>query len=91
MAGAGLYSWFYGNYDRGCVATQSCQQSLVYVNDKSSVIIYSLYTIGSKEMVNQGHQTPAVIAKDNIKINQDPYVSIIAVYNKRQANFLGSG
>lgn len=90
VAGAGLYSWFYGNYDRGCVASQSCQQRLVYVDDSSSVIIYSLYTVGAKEMVTQA-KAPSVMAKDNLRINQDPFVSIIATYNKRSPNFLGSG
>lgn len=60
------------------------------IDDKSSIIIYSLYTIGSKEMVSQGG-LPSVMAKDNLKINQDPFVSIIAAYSKRQGNFLGDG
>lgn len=79
IGGAGLYSWFYDGYQRGCVANQKCQQSLVRIKGQSRVRIYSLYTIGAQEMVSiEGN--PPIMAKENLKIDQDPFVSIVAAF-----------
>lgn len=85
-----MYSWFYDAYDRSCVATQSCQQRLLSVDAKSDIIIYNLYTVGIEEMATLAGVDP-ILAKDNIMVTQDPYVSIVAALAKRPATGIGLG
>ena len=60
--GAGLYS-FFDNYDQACLATESCQDSVVDVDGASSVSLYGLSTKAATSMVSTDGAT--IPQKDN--------------------------
>jgi len=43
-----MYS-FFQNYDETCVTTFDCQQRLIQVRDSQDVVVFNIFTIGSKE------------------------------------------
>jgi hypothetical protein len=74
IEGAGLYSWFQ-NYNEGCVDTQNCQLDLIEITDSDDIWVYTLYTIGSVNMISG--RSP-VLAKDNTNQNSHPFVSTVS-------------
>jgi glucan 1,3-beta-glucosidase len=48
--GAGLYS-FFDNYDQTCLATESCQENIVSLENSGSIYLYGLSTKASTNMV----------------------------------------
>ena len=85
IVGAGLYSWFYDNYDQSCLKTMTCQRSLVSIDDASTASIYNLFTVGATEMVSRGKGKP-IFARDNKMLaNESPWTSVIAAWIKADA------
>lgn len=61
--GAGLYS-FFDNYDQKCLATSSCQDNMVSIEDSTNVHLYGLSTKASTNMVSLNGAS-AALDKDN--------------------------
>jgi len=83
IVGAGLYSWFFNNYDQGCIEKMSCQTRLVNIDMSStSLYIYNLFTVGTQEMISMKTGT-SIMAKDNqMLMEKSPWTSIIAAFVK---------
>ena len=85
VVGAGLYSWFFDNYGQTCIEPMSCQKSLLSVDEPSTLSIYNLFTVGTKEMVSPKGGT-TLLAKDNqMLIGKSPWTSTIASWTKQDS------
>jgi hypothetical protein len=63
--GAGLYN-FFSNYDQTCLATESCQDSMVDLeNSNNQVYIYNLNTKAATNMIWSSKQGPLAKQADN--------------------------
>lgn len=77
IAGAGLYSWF-STYAQACIDTQQCQKAMVLLDEnKSSVRIQHLVTIGSKYMAVMNGV--GITAAANMNADEHPFWSQISV------------
>ena len=83
IVGAGLYSWFFDNYDQGCIEKMSCQARIVNIDLSSTdIYIYNLFTVGTQEMISLETGT-SIMAKDNqMLMDRSPWTSIIAAFVK---------
>ncbi|KAK1835559.1 glycoside hydrolase family 55 protein [Podospora conica] len=84
IVGAGLYSWFFNNYDQGCIEKMSCQTRLVNIDlPSTSLYIYNLFTVGTQEMISLEMMETSIMAKDNQMLaDRSPWTSIIAAFVK---------
>ena len=82
IVGAGLYSWFFNDYDQKCIEKMTCQKRLVWIDEPSSdLFFYNVITIGTGEMISMPNR--AILAKDNqMLVGKSPWPSIIAAWVK---------
>jgi len=83
IVGAGLYSWYFNNYDQGCIEKRTCQDRVARVDPPSSnIAIYNLFTVGAAFMI-ESQQGATLSAKDNaMLISSSPWTSVLALWKK---------
>lgn len=74
--GAGLYS-FFDNYDQTCLATESCQDNIVSLEDSADVYLYGLSTKASTNMVTVDGQGAALDSD-----NRNNFCATIALFEE---------
>jgi hypothetical protein len=86
IIGAGLYSWFFNNYNQDCIEKRTCQTRILWVDSASSgLYIYNLFTVGAGEMLSMPGNR-AILAKDNVMLaGTKPFTSILAAVVKTSA------
>ncbi|KAI9775833.1 MAG: hypothetical protein M1835_005679 [Candelina submexicana] len=72
--GAGLYS-FFDNYKQECLATESCQEDMVTIENSNNVSLFGLSTKASTNMVTV-HNQGVVPERDN----RDTFCSTVALF-----------
>ena len=61
---AGLYSWF-SDYSQDCLADESCQDSIVQVEDSSLIWFFNLFTKGALQAASVfGSTSQSIITND---------------------------
>jgi len=86
IVGAGLYSWFFDNYNQDCIEKRTCQKRILWIDDATSgLYMYNLFTVGVEEMFSMPGGK-AVLAKDNVMLaDKKPFPSILATVVKVSA------
>jgi len=78
---AGFYSWFLNNYAQDCIEPHECQQAIVDIDEPSSSIqIYNLFTVGSKEMITPRNDKAVQAAENQMLKTKSPWTSCIAAW-----------
>ncbi|PQE18638.1 Glucan 13-beta-glucosidase protein [Rutstroemia sp. NJR-2017a BVV2] len=74
IAGAGLYS-FFDNYNQDCLATESCQENMLSIENSSGIHIYGLSTKASTNMVTVDGKSAALDSD-----NRSTFCATIAMF-----------
>ncbi|KAJ1548953.1 hypothetical protein HK405_012437 [Cladochytrium tenue] len=74
--GAGLYS-FFDNYTQTCIASNSCQDSVVSIENSSDISLFAVTTIGTANLLKLDGSLAAPAAD-----NTDVYGSTFAVFSQ---------